>query len=149
MSRILATALIALALLSPDGRAATVESVERVLAERNDDDGRGTPYVVDKKDNICGLNEPKQLSNPAKVDYDELLSATPEVLRMKKEKIDKDSAEGIQLLNQAESRVLKACQAVREAEGHCSVWKDIKRREGQKIPDLTSKVKKEIGKKQD
>ena len=29
----------------------------------NVDDGRGTPYKVEKLDNICGLSEPRQLGH--------------------------------------------------------------------------------------
>ena len=35
-------------------------------------------WQVDKGDNICGLDDARQLSNPVVVDYDRLLAATPE-----------------------------------------------------------------------
>ena len=35
-------------------------------------------WIVDRADNICGLDDAKMLSKPAKVDYDALLKATPE-----------------------------------------------------------------------
>ncbi len=108
------------------------------------DDGRGTPYVVDRSDNICGIDEPRAITNPAKVDYEALLSATPEVRELKRRGIDPESAEGIRLLTGARSRVLAACETVRAAEGHCSVWKKIKRRDKRSISDLTRKVKAEI-----
>lgn len=109
-----------------------------------DDDGRGTPYKVDKTDNVCGLDEPRALTDPAKVDYEKLLNATPEVKAIKRRKIDKESAEGIRLMTEARSRVLDACEKVRSDEGHCSVWKKISRRDGTPIPDITDEVKKEI-----
>ncbi len=101
-------------------------------------------YVLDKTDNICGLDTAKQLTNPAKVDYDDLMDATPEIRKMKKEKIDENSAKGIQLRTEAEERVRKACEKVMNDKSHCSVWKKIKRRDGKKIPDITKTVKKKI-----
>lgn len=109
-----------------------------------DDDGRGTPYKVDKDDNVCGLVEPRGLTNPAKVDYDGLLDATPEAKKIKRRKIDPDSAEGIRLMTEARTRVLEACESVRADLGHCSVWKEISRRDGTAIDDITDAVKKEI-----
>lgn len=118
-------------------------------AERSDpslqiviDDGRGTPYVVNKSDNICGLDEPRQLTNPAEVDYDALLDATPEVQKIEKDKIDRNSSEGITLMTKARARVLKACESVRASQGHCSVWKEIRRRDKKAIPDITDAVKR-------
>ncbi len=108
------------------------------------DDGRGTPYVVNKSDNICGLDQPRQLTNPAKVDYDALLSATPEVKKIEKDKIDPKSSEGITLMTKARARVLKACESVRASSGHCSVWKDIKRRNKKAVADITDSVKRQL-----
>lgn len=106
------------------------------------DDGRGTPYVVNKSDNICGLDEPRQLTKPAVVSYDTLLAATAEVKKIKKDKIDPKSSEGITLMTKARSRVLKACESVRQSGGYCSVWKEIKRRDKKAIPDITDAVKR-------
>lgn len=124
---------------APDPRAA--HETQPLLRE---DDGRGTDYVVDKTDNICGLDTPRQLTNPALVDYDALLDATPEIRQMKREKISESSARGIQLRSAAEERVRKACQKIMDQEGHCSVWKVIKRRDGRKLPDITDLVKSEL-----
>ncbi len=114
------------------------------LAEVENDDGRGTPYILEKADNICGLDEPKQLSNPAKVDYDALLEVTPQIKRMKRDKIDPNSAKGIQLRTEAEALVRDTCEKIRADKSYCSVWKKIERRDGGKIADITEKVKKEI-----
>ncbi|MFT5731770.1 MAG: hypothetical protein ACJAZN_000308 [Planctomycetota bacterium] len=108
------------------------------------DDGRGTPYVVTKTNNICGLDEPRQLTNPAVVDYDALLEATPERKKMKKDKIDPTSSEGITLMTKARARVLKACESVRASHGHCSVWKVIKRRDKRAVDDITDEVKRQL-----
>lgn len=108
------------------------------------DDGRGTPYIVEKTDNICGLDEPKQLSNPAKVDYEALLEVTPQIKQMKKDKIDPNSARGIQLRTEAEALIRDTCEKLRVEKSYCSVWKKIERRDGTKVTDITEKVKKEI-----
>lgn len=108
------------------------------------DDGRGTPYVVNKSDNICGLDQPRQLTSPAKVDYSALLAETPEAKKIEREKIDPDSSEGITLMTKARARVLKACESVRAAQGHCSVWKVIRRRDGKALSDITDAVKRKL-----
>lgn len=105
------------------------------------DDGRGTPYIVDKSDNICGIDEPRAITNPAKVDVDALLASTPEVRQIKKKKITLDSAEGIHLMTKARRKVLAACEAVCTAEGHCSIWKKIERRDQRPVEDITLKAK--------
>ncbi|MBI5364394.1 MAG: hypothetical protein HZA53_14535, partial [Planctomycetes bacterium] len=45
-------------------------------------------WICDRADNICGLDDAKTLSNPAKVDYQKLLEATAEYKKIKDEKID-------------------------------------------------------------
>lgn len=124
------------------------ETVQEALREEAtspaEDDGRGTPYVVDKTDNICGIDEPRAITNPAKVDYQALLDETPEVKEIKRRKIDPDSAKGIELMTKARRRVLAACEKVRSAKSHCSIWKKIKRRDKQDVSDVTDEVKKEI-----
>lgn len=106
------------------------------------DDGRGTPYHVNKADNICGLDEPRQLTNPASVNYSALLDATPEMKKIAKDKIDPTSSEGITLTAKARSRVLSACESVRQSGGYCSVWKSIRRRDKKAISDVTDSVKR-------
>ncbi|MEM8710875.1 MAG: hypothetical protein AAGG01_07980 [Planctomycetota bacterium] len=108
------------------------------------DDGRGTPYEVMKSDNICGLDEPRQLTKPAVVDYQALIEATAEYKKLKKDKIDETSSEGITLMTKARARVLKACEAVRASQGHCSVWKVIKRRDKRAVDDITDDVKRQL-----
>jgi len=106
------------------------------------DDGRGTPYHVSKADNICGLDEPRQLTNPASVNYSALLDETPEMKEITKKKIDPTSSEGITLTAKARSRVLSACESVRQSGGYCSVWKSIRRRDKKAISDVTDSVKR-------
>jgi len=131
-----------LAPAQPD--AASNPGADVLTAPLVTDDGRGTDFVVDKSDNICGLGVPRQLTSPAVVDYDALLDATPEVKKMKREGISESSAKGIQLRAAAEARVRKACQKIMDQEGNCSVWKEIKRRDGKALPDITDKVKSEL-----
>jgi hypothetical protein len=109
------------------------------------DDGRGTPFVVLKADNICGLDEPRQITTPAKVDYDALLEETSEVKELKRNGIDPTSSKGITLMTKARSRVLKACETVRTELGYDSVWKSITRRDSRAIPDATDSVKAKLG----
>ena len=108
------------------------------------DDGRGTPYKVDKIDNLCGLAEPRQLSKPAKVDYDVLLEATDEYREIRDKKIDLESARGVEVHNKAHSRIVAACERARTKLGHCSVWKTISRRNGKPIPNLTKSIKLDL-----
>ena len=108
------------------------------------DDGRGTPYVVNRSDNICGLDQPRQLTSPAVVDYTSLVAATAEYREIEKKNIDPNSSEGITLMTKARARVLKACEAVRSANGHCSVWKQIRRRDKKAITDITDAVKRQL-----
>jgi len=109
------------------------------------DDGRGTPFVVLKADNICGLDEPRQITTPAKVDYDALLVETTEVKELKRNGIDPTSSKGITLMTKARSRVLKACETVRTELGYDSIWKSITRRDSRAIPDATDSVKAKLG----
>ena len=101
-------------------------------------------WIADKADSICGLDDPKTLSSPVKVDYDALLKATPEYKKIKDEKIDVNSAEGIQLRQKAAERVRDACEKLRVAKGYCSVWKTIKHADGRSISDVTDAVKDQL-----
>lgn len=103
-----------------------------------------TGWVVDRADNICGLDDPKMLSKPAKVDYDGLLKATAEMKKIKDDKIDPNSPQGIQLRQAAATRVQKAADKVRAADGYCSVWKSIRHQDGRSIPDITDAVKAQL-----
>lgn len=107
--------------------------------------GESTPkWVVDRADNICGLDDARMLSKPAKVDYEALLSATPEMKKMKDDKVDPNSSEGIQLRQKAVDRIRTAADKVRQAEGHCSVWKDVRHTDGRVIADITTLVKAQL-----
>jgi len=93
-------------------------------------------WIVDRADNICGLDDAKMLSKPAKVDYDALLKATPQYKKIKDNKIDPNSPEGI--------KVRDASDKIRQQEGYCSVWKTIKHSDGRAVPDITDLVKAQL-----
>ena len=103
-----------------------------------------TKWIVDRADNICGLDDAKMLSKPAKVEYDTLLKATSEMKKLRDDKIDANSPEGIRLRQAAVDRVRTACDKVRVAEGYCSVWKQIRHQDGRTIPDITDLVKAQL-----
>lgn len=97
-------------------------------------------WILKTSDNICGLRDANQLTHPAQIDFDTCLQATPEMRRIKDQGIDPKSAEGIQLRSAAVTRVTDACERVRSAQGHCSIWKEIRHKDGRAIPDLSSQV---------
>ena len=104
----------------------------------------GSAWIVDRADNICGLDDPRTLSKPARVDYDAVLRSTPEMKKIRDDKIDPNSPQGIQLRQAAATRVQKAAEKVRAANGYCSVWKAIRHQDGRAVPDATEAVKAEL-----
>jgi len=101
-------------------------------------------WVAEDEDNICGIKDLKKVSNPAKVDYDVLWDATPQIKRMKEKKIDPESTEGKALRSQAKTLITKSAELVRAAKGYCGVWKTIKNEDGRKVPDVTDDVKEKL-----
>jgi hypothetical protein len=101
-------------------------------------------WVIDRADNICGLDDAKTLSKPAKVDYDALLKATAQYKKIKDNKIDPNSPEGIQLRQEAANKVRDACDKIRQQDGYCSVWKTIKHTDGRAVTDITDLVKAQL-----
>jgi hypothetical protein len=101
-------------------------------------------WIVDRADNICGLDDAKMLSKPAKIDYDAVLKATPEMKKIKDDKIEPNSPQGIQLRQAAVTRVQVAAEKVRATDGHCSVWKTIKHSDGRAVADITESVKLQL-----
>jgi hypothetical protein len=97
-------------------------------------------WICKRADNVCGLRDGKQLSNPAKLNYKRCLQATPEYKKMEDEGVRSDSPEGIRLKAAAANRVRQAANTVRQAGGYCSVWKAISHKDGRRIDDLTSRV---------
>jgi len=97
-------------------------------------------YEAKASHSISGLTNVSQLSNPMVVRYEEVMEATEERVRMRKEKIDPTSPLGEILESAAHRRVSAASRAVMRREGHCSAWKRIKRKDGRSVPDLTADV---------
>ncbi len=91
-------------------------------------------------DNIVGLRDPRTLSNPVRVDYEDLLERTEEMKRIKRERIDPASPQGVQLKNRARQRVADACQQVMTERGYCSVWKQISHSDGRTVNNATDAV---------
>jgi len=136
----LATACLATAVVP----AAAMRGIAGIGVARASGAEPSTGWIVDRSDNVCGLDDPKMLSKPAKIDYDALLKATPEIKKIKDDKIDPNSPEGIQLRQAAASRVQKAAEKVRSTNGYCSIWKTIRHQDGRAIPDVTDAVKAQL-----
>ncbi|MBL8862049.1 MAG: hypothetical protein JNK02_08560 [Planctomycetes bacterium] len=100
-----------------------------------------TGWICDRADSICGLDDAKMLSSPAKVDYDALYKATAEYKKIRDEKIDPNSSEGIQLRQRAVDRIRDKTDSIRSQKGYCSVWKSIRHQDGRAVPDITDQVK--------
>jgi len=98
-------------------------------------------WVVRQADNICGLKNARQLSNPGKVDFASLYASTPEAKKIKRDKIDPNSPEGSQLRAAAFERIRKACEQVMNDRALCSVWKSIRSRSGKVAQDVTETVR--------
>ena len=136
MSQRICLSLILLGLLSGDPAHSQI-SLERATVE-------AAKWVADEDDNICGIKDLKKVSNPAKVDYDDLWDATPQIKKMKEKKIDPESTEGKALRNQAKTLITKTCELVRSAKGHCGIWKTIKNADGRTVPNVTDDVKDKL-----
>lgn len=115
-----------------DDTAAAVASVDANALSRD--------WTGKTEDNICGLRDLSQVSNPVVIDFQACLDATPEMKKIKSEKIDPKSPEGIRLVTEATNRVTQACEAVQRANGYCSVWKSIRHKDGRAITDISSQV---------
>jgi hypothetical protein len=98
-------------------------------------------WIAKSSDNVCGLRDVGQVSNPAVIDWQACLDATPEMKKVKQDKIDLNTPEGIRLLNAGTNRVTSACETVRSANGYCSVWKAIRHKDQRTVPDISELVK--------
>ena len=101
-------------------------------------------WVVQAEDSVCGVVEARQIRKPAKVDFDRLVDLTPEGKKIKRDRIDPASAEGVRLMNRAKSRVRDASAIIMKRQGYDSVWKDISSKKGTYIVDLSAYVEIEI-----
>ncbi|MBL8801761.1 MAG: hypothetical protein JNN27_07185 [Planctomycetes bacterium] len=113
---------------------------EVALIEAAPDCLPGRDWSAKAEDNICGLRDLAQVSSPVVIDFQACLDATPEMKKIKAEKIDPKSPDGIRLTTEATNRVTQACEAVQKANGYCSVWKAIKHKDGRAVTDISSQV---------
>lgn len=127
---------IAIAIMSLIGACVYVQAAQRDSAQSDGSSG----WIVNRADCICGLDDPRILSNPARVDHPRCMDATPEMKQMREQNIDPASPKGIQLTAAAVDRVRHAADVVRAQHGHCSVWKRISHRDGRTIKDLSVEV---------
>ena len=140
------TILAALGLLLSAAPAATPEPVPAAAVTLAAASASGSSvslergWVATKTNNLCGLRDLGQLSNPAKLNYKRCLDATPEMKKIKADGIKLESPEGIQLSNAAATRVSTAANTLRKAGGFCSVWKAIKHTDGRTVSDITARV---------
>jgi hypothetical protein len=98
-------------------------------------------WIAKTTDSICGLKDTNQVSNPALIDFQACLDATPQMKKLKDNKIDPNSPEGIKLTTEAANKVTAACETLRIANGYCSVWKTIRHKDGRTVADITDLVK--------
>jgi len=136
----LALALCALLSVPPSAGAADGTVLAAAAAEAAVQPG-SRDWIIKAENNICGLSDASQLSNPVVVDFAVLLEATPEYKKMKDQKISATSPEGIKLNNEAVNRIAVQCESIRASNGYCSVWKEIKHKDGRAVTDVTDKVK--------
>ena len=103
-------------------------------------------WIVEAEDSVCGVVEARQIRKPGKVNFDHLMDLTPEGKKIRRERIDPNSAEGVRLMNRAKSRVRDASAVIMKRQGYDSVWKKISSKKGAYITDLTAYVEIEIKK---
>lgn len=104
----------------------------------------GSDWVVKTSNSVVGVSQARQITNPAKVDYEKLMKATPEMKTLRKEGIEKTSARGQTLVTAAQSRIRRVSRTVMTEKGHCSVWKKISHKKGKAVTDLTETIKKKL-----
>ena len=65
------------------------------------------------------------VTQPGVVNWQKLLDSTPEMKKLEKEGIKKDSPKGVQLISEAETRCTKACVKQMRVAKVDSMWKNI------------------------
>ena len=96
-------------------------------------------WIADKADNVCGVKDPKQVKFPGIISWQRAMDTTAEMKKIKREKIDKNSALGITLIEAATRKTRNACQRSMKDMNVDSVWKQISH--VRKVPwDVTHNV---------
>jgi len=104
----------------------------------------GSDWVVKSEDNVCGVSSARQITNPAKVDYEALMNATSEMKELKRAGIKRDSARGQALVTKARDKVRRAARSVMTEKQYCSVWKKISHKKNRAVTDITAAVKAKL-----
>lgn len=97
-------------------------------------------WVAEEADNLCGISNLKRVTNPALVNYDSLLDATPQMTEMREKRIKPDSIEGKTLREAARKLIVTKAQAVQKLGGYDGLWKAITNKDGRRIDDVTKDV---------
>jgi len=97
-------------------------------------------WVAEQADNLCGISNLKRVTNPALVNYDSLLDATPQMTEMREKRIKPDSIEGKTLREAARKLIVTKAQAVQKLGGYDGLWKAITNKDGRSIDDVTADV---------
>ena len=97
-------------------------------------------WIAEHADNLCGISKLKRVSNPALVNYDSLLEATPQMTEMREKRIKPDSIEGKTLREAARKLIVTKAQAVQKLGGYDGLWKAIANKDGRRIDDVTADV---------
>ena len=96
-------------------------------------------WIADRSDNVCGVKDPKQVKFPGIVSWQRAMDTTAEMKKIKRERIDKNSALGITLIEAATRKTRNACQSAMKDHNVDSVWKHISH--VRKVPwDVTYRV---------
>lgn len=132
--------LACVVLVGSANSAPKVSVSEQVAFEVN----MGSDWTVKTEDSVVGVSAARQITNPAKVNYSKLLKATPEMKEIKKDGIDKNSAQGLVLVSKAKARVARVSREIMTAKGYCSVWKKISHKKEQAVTDITALVKAKL-----
>ena len=82
-------------------------------------------WIADKADIVCGVKDPKQVKFPGIISWQRAMDTTAEMKKIKREKIDKNSALGITLIEAATRKTRNACQRAMKDMNVDSVWKQI------------------------
>jgi len=102
-------------------------------------------WIVTKSDSICGLTNPRQITNPGVINYYKVYNATDSIKELTKKHIDPESVKGSQLIASAKEEIRIACVTVMRNKGVDSIWKHIaNRKNGIKALELTKEVTKEL-----
>ena len=140
MSSSLATKLAALAILLSCNVGPLAQAAPSALQAAAAVESRAAAWRADSKDNLCGLKNPRHLTQPAQINYRAVLEQTPEMIDLRQRGISLDSAEGQILRERAVDRLRSVGSKLMKKRGYCSLWKGISHRDGRMVPDLTSEL---------